>query len=79
MVHFSMTMSETLSADLAHLAIGHPDLAASLARIDGLSALLVWGDKNGLPVANIEIVVQDEYTHDAILVCKDEFLVFGLT
>lgn len=72
-------MHESLTDDRRRLSQAHPDLAASLGGIDGLSALLVWGKDNGLPVAAIEIVVQDEYTHDAILTWKDKYLVFGLT
>lgn len=72
-------MLDTLTADLAHLARAHPDLAASLAGIDGLSGALQWGVREGLNVAAIEIIIQDEYTHDAILAWRDKFLVIGLT
>lgn len=73
------TMLDTLTADLAHLSSAYPELAASLVGIDGLSGVLQWGVRMGLSVAAIEIIVQDEYTHDAILAWRDRYLVFGLT
>lgn len=72
-------MLDSLSAELAVLEAKHPDLAASLRGVDGLSGLLQWGHRVGLPVEDIEIIVQDEYTHDAILSWLDRYLVFGLT
>jgi hypothetical protein len=47
------------------LARRYPDLAVSLSGVDGLSGLLDWGARAGLAVGEIEIVTQDEYTHDA--------------
>lgn len=72
-------MPDTLAADLAVLALHHADLASALQGIDGLSGVLEWGKREGLPVAEIEIVTMDEYTHDAILTWRDKFIVFGLT
>jgi hypothetical protein len=72
-------MPDTLVADLAVLAAKHADLAAALQDVDGLSGVLEWGTREGLPVADIEIVTMDEYTHDAILAWREEFLVFGVT
>lgn len=55
----------TLQDDLETLRLRWPELADALAPIDGLSAVLAWGAAAGLPVREMEIIMQDEYTHDA--------------
>ena len=69
----------TLVDDLAALAGRDPALSASLAGIDGLSELLRWAAREDLPAVDLEIIAQDEFTHDAILAWKEKYLVFGLT
>lgn len=71
--------SSNLSDDLVTLRLRWPGLAAELAPIDGLSGVLVWGGEAGLPVRDMQVVTQDEYTHDAILPWQGRWLVFGLT
>lgn len=74
-----LSMPDMLTADLAAIAAEYADLATALQGIDGLSGVLEWGKREGLPVAEIEIVTMDEYTHDAILAWRDKYLVFGAT
>jgi hypothetical protein len=62
-------------ADLAGLAV-------QLARLESLSDVLAWGrQRPGLhPAVIADVVVQDEFTHDAIVPWLDgRALVFGST
>jgi hypothetical protein len=78
-VCYSMLMDSLLVKDLSALTATHPALAAALCGVDGLSELLQWAAQENLPVARMEFIVQDEFTHDAILAWGDEYVVFGLT
>lgn len=68
----------SLQKDIDRLRQRWPELAA-LASIDGLSGVLSWGAAAGLPVGEMEIVTQDEYTHDAVVPWQGRWLVFGVT
>ena len=54
-------------------------LARGLEHVDGLTDVMNWAMGSGLPVADMDIVTQDEYTHDAILESPNGFFVFGIT
>ena len=66
--------------------VGPADLAAleaDVAGLESLSDVLRWGRRQPLvlrPEVITEVVVQDEYTHDAIVPWRDRrALVFGST
>jgi len=68
-----------------HAGLGEADLAglvAQVARLESLSDVLAWGrQRPGLhPTVITDVVVQDEYTHDAIVPwLGGRALVFGST
>lgn len=71
--------TSNLNDDMETMRLRWPELADELASIDGLSGFLAWGARAGLPVRDVEIITQDEYTHDAVLPWKGRWLVFGIT
>jgi hypothetical protein len=59
-------------------AVGNARAAA--ARLATLADILAWGRAKSPPAAVVEIVTQDEYTHDVVLPFGgDHFLVFDAT
>lgn len=42
-------------------------VAAALGQLETLGAVLAWARAQEPPVAVLEIVTQDEYTHDVVL------------
>ncbi len=65
---------------------GHCDprvVASARAALEGAATLadvLAWGRAQSPPAAVVEIVTQDEYTHDVLLPFGDShFLVFDTT
>jgi hypothetical protein len=59
----------------------YPELAEELARFNTLESVLHWMQVRGFPLATIEIVFQDEFSHDFLLPLEPEgrYLVFGIT
>jgi hypothetical protein len=72
-------MATEICPDLACIKSRWPDLIQGLLGVDGLSDVMKWAVGAGLPVAEMEILAQDEYTHDAIVQWNDRYLVFGVT
>ena len=72
-------MATELCPDLACIKTRWVELAQGLAKVDGLSEVMKWALEVGLHVAEMEIITQDEYTHDAIIQWRDGYLVFGVT
>ncbi|HJZ56739.1 MAG TPA: hypothetical protein VKE74_17360 [Gemmataceae bacterium] len=65
---------------LAALTATDPGLVEQLARLQNLAAILKWAPTAGVPLAEIDLVQQDEYSHDALLLLPDRrWLVFGVT
>jgi hypothetical protein len=64
---------------LAHLLITHSALAAELASIRTLEKLLGWLTRRGLDFAALDLVTQDEYSHDLLVPVGGEWLAFGMT
>jgi hypothetical protein len=55
-------------------------LASTLGEITCLEKLLSWIQVSGLPLANIEVLAQDEYSHDMLIPLLDNrWLVFGMS
>jgi hypothetical protein len=55
-------------------------LATELAPLLTLADVLAWARRATPPRLVVEIVTQDEYTHDVVLPCEDDhFLVFDAT
>ena len=55
-------------------------LAADLAPLGSLHALLHWALRRDPPLELVDVVVQDEFTHDVVVHYRDGlFLVFDTT
>jgi hypothetical protein len=58
-------------------------LEAELANLESLADVLRWGRglASGLvqPAVIVDVVIQDEFTHDAVVPWRDGALVFGST
>ena len=66
---------------LANIGRQHPDLADELAGFNSLAHVLRWMERRGLALASIDVVTQDEFSHD-VLVPLDGgnlHLAFGVT
>jgi hypothetical protein len=66
---------------LASVGQRHPDLADELARFNTLENVLRWMPKRGLSLATIDVVTQDEFSHDVLVPLEDGklHLAFGVT
>lgn len=66
--------------DITVLRLRHPQLADELASFHTLENVLAWMHACGLPLGSLDLVFQDEYSHD-VLIPLDEgrCLVFGIT
>ena len=66
---------------LAQLRAAEPELAAELAGFHTLEKLLGWFTARGLPVARLDLVAQDEYSHDLLIPLGDggRWLSFAMT
>jgi hypothetical protein len=59
----------------------HPELAEEIARFHTLESVLGWMKSRGIPLAGLDLVVQDEFHHDVLipLGADGKHLVFGIT
>ena len=65
---------------LAAAAAADPALGDQLARLPNLNAILKWAPTAGVPLAGMDLLQQDEYSHDAMLPLPEgRWLVFGVT
>lgn len=66
---------------VAALRSQHPALTEEIAHFRTLESVLSWMRKRELPLASVEIITQDEYSHDFLipLDASGEHLVFGTT
>jgi hypothetical protein len=70
-----MTYAESV-ADLR----GHrPDLADRVAGFRTLEHVLDWLKADGLPLGSLDLVMQDEYSHDLLVPVGPDWLAFGMT
>lgn len=65
---------------LAAVSAADPALGEQLARLPNLNAIMKWAETTGIPLAEMELIQQDEYSHDAMLPQPDDrWVVFGIT
>jgi hypothetical protein len=59
----------------------HPELAAELAPYRTLERLLPWLRRRGQELATLDLITQDEYSHDLLVPLgpSGEWLSFGMT
>jgi hypothetical protein len=67
--------------DIATLRSSQPGLAEELAGFNTLENVLNWMRDKGLSLAALDVIFQDEYSHDVLIPLNDEhgWLVFGIT
>jgi hypothetical protein len=58
-----------------------PQLAEEIAGFGTLESVLRWMDKRGIPLEKIEIIFQDEFSHDFLIPLdpNGQFLAFAIT
>ncbi len=66
---------------LTPLQSTHPDLFSKIEHFTSLEHILDWLPREGISLAALEMVTQDEYCHDLFFPLPDssEWLVFGMT
>ncbi len=65
---------------LAMLLTEDPVLAKQVASLPNLNAILNWAPSIGISLAGIDLIQQDEYSHDVTIPLPDSrWLVFGVT
>lgn len=69
-----------MGSDLDCLAQADPVLAEALRTKLTLATLLPWFRERGLPLTHLDLVVQDEFSHDLLIPLDDRrWLAFGIT
>jgi hypothetical protein len=63
------------------LGATHRELARELAPFNTLENVLGWMKARGLSLATLDVVAQDEYSHDVLIPFGPDgsYLVFGVT
>ncbi len=65
---------------ISQLRTRDPNLASALAEFTSLEQVLSWMQAAGLPLANIDVLAQDEYSHELLVPLQDSrWLAFGMT
>src|SRR5262245_50876290 len=65
---------------LTELRATDPQLASALGSITNLEHVLSWMQASRLSLANIDVLAQDEYSHDLLIPLLDNrWLVFGMS
>jgi hypothetical protein len=63
------------------LAAHEPDLAREVAAFNTLENVLAWMKERGLPLGIMDVITQDEFTHDVLVPLGSDgrTIVFGVT
>jgi hypothetical protein len=56
-----------------------PDLADRIAGFRTLEHVLDWLKADGHPLGSLDLVTQDEYSHDLLVPVGPDWLAFGMT
>jgi len=69
------------SKSVAELRKEHPHLADEIAEFGTLESVLRWMDARGIALDKIEIIFQDEFSHDFLVPLNSDgsHLAFGIT
>ena len=65
----------------AEVRLTCPELASRVEKFVTLEHVLNWLNADGYPLGRLDMVTQDEYSHDLIVPLPEsgEWLVFGMT
>jgi hypothetical protein len=69
----------TYADELRALRESRPDLAGRVERFRTLEHILDWIKRDGHPLADLDLVTQDEFCHDFLMPVGPDWLVFGVT
>lgn len=47
--------------------------------LTSVEKLLAWMQANDVPMRQLDMIAQDEFTHDLLVPWRDQWLAFGLT
>jgi len=62
------------------LSTTHPALAETVRRFSSIRHAIDWMQETGLPLGSLDMVTQDEFSHDALVALPTgELLSFGMT
>ena len=53
--------------------------AAEFTELTSLEKILAWMQTNDLPMAQLDLIAQDEFCHELLVPWQGRWLVFGLT
>jgi len=70
-----MTYAESVAA----VRTSRPDLADRVAGFRTLEHVLDWLKVEGHPLGSLDLVTQDEYSHDLLVPADPDWLAFGMT
>ena len=67
--------------DIGALGLQRPGLAAELAPFRTIESVMEWMKKRRISLANVDIIFQDEYSHDFLIPIEPDaqYLAFGVT
>ena len=69
----------TLRDDLTGIRAKYPVLATQLEEVRTLEHVLDWMKREGYSFATMDMITQDEYSHDLHLPIGTDLLAFGMT
>jgi hypothetical protein len=69
----------TYIEDIHDMRGGRPDLADQVAGFRTLEHVLDWLKAGGRPLGSLDLVTQDEYSHDLLVPVGPDWLAFGMT
>jgi hypothetical protein len=69
----------TYAESVADVRGRRPDLADRVADFRTLEHVLDWLKADGLPLGTLDMVTQDEYSHDLLVPVGRDWLAFGMT
>ena len=55
------------------------ELYSELVGLSSLEKILAWMQANRLPLAELDLIAQDEFSHDLFIPWQHRWLIFGLT
>jgi hypothetical protein len=72
---------EDYAKSVAQLQTEHPQLTEEIAGFGSLESVLRWMDRRGIALDKIDIIFQDEFSHDFLLPMDEDglHLAFGIT
>jgi len=69
----------TFAESVADVRGRRPDLADRVASFRTLEHVLDWLKADGHPLGTLDMVTQDEYSHDLLVPVGPDWLAFGMT